>query len=94
MFSTTCFAAEKGFVAYIDDYKDLIVVEDEYGAYTVAEMCSGYPYPLEGSRIYGNLRTFGFHEWFCPQTDRTYRVFIDDFLCDEDAAIDWIIEHS
>jgi hypothetical protein len=87
--SSICFASQ-GHVAYVDDYQELIVIENQYGDYTLAEIYSGYPYPSQGDRIYGNLQQYGFTNWYCPETNISYRVYIDDYYCSKDDVLEWL----
>ena len=60
----TAYAANAGYVAYVDNRASVVVVETNYDMYTCAEIYLG-GYDLQiGDKIIGPMETFGMQTWY------------------------------
>lgn len=76
--------AEQGVIALIAGNK--MVVEDDLGEYTCAEIYSGW-LCNEGDIIYGDLHTYGMQDWYDDTSGEEITVYVDDYWQNADQAI-------
>lgn len=91
--SSICFA-DYGAVVYVDESKDLIVVQS-YPYYmdyfTCAEIQSViYPYPEIGDIIYGPMTRYASNKWYAERLNRSFNVWVDEYWLSKDQVFDWL----
>ena len=84
-------AADMGIVVARFGSCDYFIADGPRGLY-VLEWFGGYD-PSEGDRIYGEIGSYGTKDVHYPDSDRTGRVYVEDYLESESAAIDEIRDH-
>ena len=84
-------AADMGVVIARFGSCDYFVADGPRGLY-VLEWYGGYD-PDEGDRIYGEIGSYGMKDVYYPDADRTGRVYVEDYLESQSAAIDEIRDH-
>ncbi len=92
LLSNPASAAEKGYIAYLNDSEDIIVIETASG-YTLGEL---YTYNLweEGDMVIGELNTYGLFEIYNPRWNTFRSVYIDDIMCSRERALEWIVDKT
>jgi len=88
VFSTPILLAEKGEVIF--EKGDHYVIDTRTG-YAVAEWYGG-GIPSEGNQVIGNLSSYGFKDIYNTSTEMEIRMYIEDYMLDEDDAIELVYE--
>ncbi|MBR1805184.1 MAG: hypothetical protein IJ774_02230 [Selenomonadaceae bacterium] len=90
MISSTAAArdAVRGVVVYYNYSSDKIIIETNRG-FTCGEIMSGYF--LDTSHVVvGSLESYGTHEMYDLTSDRSFRMWVDEYWLDSDSALEWL----
>ena len=87
--------AEQGQVVFYNTTRQTFVVATSSG-YTCGEVFmfgTGLWELKRGDMLAGPLNSYGSHDVYDLERDRTIKVWIDDVMLSQDAAFDWIQNH-
>ena len=88
--------AEKGYIAYVDDSKNILVVEVEpYKNYTCATYITNFSLefpctPAVNDVVFGNLNSYGPYKLYDNRLGGKFDVFTDEIMLSEEQATEWV----
>ena len=87
----TANAANAGYIAYINDRADIVVIETNYNTYTCAGIYNGGFLLQEGDRVIGQMDMFGMQKWNSRNGEMS--VWVDEYMLSQDEVFEWLRRH-
>ncbi len=79
----------RGVVAYYKYSSDKVIIEKSMG-FTCGEVYGYAGLLSEGDIVVGELESYGFHEIYDINHDRSIRIYVDKYWLDADPALEWL----